>query len=232
MSSQRRKKSKTGQARSVSRDGRTGRARIEVSAGGIVYKRTPKGVRIALVLDPFVGKWTFAKGHVEAGETVRQAAVRETSEEMGLDNIKVIAPLGKIDFWFRDNYRPEIRGTLIHKHVHYFLMEVPAAEVRHPRPEEKVKKIIWVDPRRAKIMSSYVDVRPVLSRAVEILVAQEMSRRGQHRRQGNSKKSVADGLTRRPSDTGGRGSRRRGRRKMNGGGPVEKVPTAQGDSGA
>src|SRR5262245_584872 len=76
-------------------------AQIEVSAGGIVFKRTPRGVRVAFILDPF-SKWAFAKGHVEANESVEHAAVRETMEEMGLDQLRIVAPLGVIDFWFRD----------------------------------------------------------------------------------------------------------------------------------
>ena len=123
------------------------KARVEISAGGIVYRRTPKGVRVALILDPFK-KWTFAKGHVEEGETIRQAAVRETKEEMGLDDVRIVAPLGKIDFWFRDQYRPETRGVLVHKHVHYFLMEADPDAMGKRQKKERIRRILWVSPYR------------------------------------------------------------------------------------
>jgi 8-oxo-dGTP pyrophosphatase MutT (NUDIX family) len=144
------------------------KAKVEISAGGIVYRRTPKGVRVALILDPF-GKWTFAKGHVEEGETVRQAAARETREEMGLDEVKMVAPLGKIDFWFRERYRPETRGSLIHKYVHYFLMEVDASVKGTPQKKEHIRKIIWVPPHKMMSQSSYKDVKPVVKAARDML---------------------------------------------------------------
>ncbi|WKZ29577.1 MAG: NUDIX domain-containing protein [Patescibacteria group bacterium] len=154
-------------------DARRGRARkkgpprvqVEISAGGIVYKRTRKGLKMSLMLDPF-GKWTFAKGHVEPGETIEHAALRETAEEMALRGLKLRLPLGTIDFWFREKYRPGSKGMLVHKFVHYFLMEAPAGEWGSPQKNEKIRQIVWVDPREAMQKSSYEDVRPVLEKAL------------------------------------------------------------------
>ena len=137
--------------------------KVEISAGGIVFKRTPLGVRVALMLDPFA-KWAFAKGHVEKGESIQEAAVRETREEMGLGRLHVVAPLGRIDFWFRDRYRPESRGVLIHKYVHYFLLEAPPHAKGQPQQKEKIKKLIWVSPDLAVARSGYKDVLPMLAK--------------------------------------------------------------------
>ena len=147
------------------RKGKPPRVQVEISAGGIVYKRTRKGLKMSLMLDPF-GKWTFAKGHVEPGETIEQAALRETAEEMSLRGLKLRQPLGTIDFWFREKYRVGSKGMLIHKFVHYFLMESPSGEWGSPQKNEKIRKIIWVDPREAMQKSSYEDVRPVLEKAL------------------------------------------------------------------
>lgn len=141
------------------------RIKVEISAGGIVFKRTPKGVRIAFIMDPF-GKWAFAKGHVEKDEAVVDAAVRETREEMGLGRLKVIAPLGTIDFWFRDRYRAETKGVLVHKYVHYFLMQAPSRAKGSPQRKEKIRRIIWVGLKGAMKTSSYDDVRPILQKAI------------------------------------------------------------------
>jgi len=138
---------------------------MEISAGGIVYKRTPQGVRIAFILDPF-GKWAFAKGHVEKGETIEQAAVRETREEMGIEEVRIVKPLGTIDFWFRDRYRPETRGVMVHKYVHYFLMEAPGHTKGKPQKQEKIRRVIWVKLANMLRRSSYEDVRPILVRVV------------------------------------------------------------------
>jgi ADP-ribose pyrophosphatase YjhB (NUDIX family) len=147
------------------RNGKPPRVQVEISAGGIVYKRTRKGLKMSLMLDPF-GKWTFAKGHVEPGETIEQAALRETAEEMSLRGLKLRQPLGTIDFWFREKYRVGSKGMLIHKFVHYFLMEAPSGEWGSPQKHEKIRKIIWVDPQGAMQKSSYEDVRPVLEKAL------------------------------------------------------------------
>jgi ADP-ribose pyrophosphatase YjhB (NUDIX family) len=138
---------------------------VEISAGGVVYKRTKKGLKISLMLDPF-GRWTFAKGHVEPGETIEQAALRETAEEMALHGLRLRQPLGTIDFWFREKYRVGSKGMLVHKFVHYFLMEAPSGEWGSPQKDEKIRQITWVDPREAIQKSSYEDVRPVLEKAL------------------------------------------------------------------
>lgn len=141
------------------------RVKVEISAGGIVFKRTPKGVRVAFIMDPFK-KWAFAKGHVEKGESIIDAAVRETREEMGIDKLRVVAPLGTIDFWFRDRYRAETKGVLVHKYVHYFLMQAPSGAKGSPQRKEKIRSVIWVGLRRAMRTSSYDDVRPILAKAM------------------------------------------------------------------
>lgn len=146
--------------------GNADRVKVEISAGGIVFKRTPKGVRVAFIMDPF-GKWAFAKGHVEEGESIPDAALRETREEMGLRKLRAVADLGKIDFWFRDRYRAETKGVLVHKYVHYFLMQTPTGAYGKPQKTEKIRRIIWVPVGKAMATSSYDDVQPILRKAID-----------------------------------------------------------------
>ena len=72
-------------------------------AGAIVVRAGKTGPRILLVTarrNP--DNWIFPKGHVEAGETLKDAAVREAREEAGVDG-KVIAPAGRMSFDFGDH---------------------------------------------------------------------------------------------------------------------------------
>jgi 8-oxo-dGTP pyrophosphatase MutT (NUDIX family) len=72
-------------------------------AGAIVVRAGKNGPRILLVTarrNP--DNWIFPKGHVEAGETLRVAAVREAREEAGVEG-KVIAPAGRMTFDFGEN---------------------------------------------------------------------------------------------------------------------------------
>ena len=61
-------------------------------------------------------EWCLPKGHVEAGETLVETAVREVAEETGIHSRPVLT-LGTIDYWFST---PERR---IHKRVHHYLLE-------------------------------------------------------------------------------------------------------------
>jgi hypothetical protein len=51
-------------------------ARIELSAGGVICRRTNGGIEALLIKDSY-GNWGFPKGHVEPGETLEGAALRE-----------------------------------------------------------------------------------------------------------------------------------------------------------
>lgn len=140
----------------------------EVSAGGIVFRRKGARVWIALMLDSY-GKWTCPKGRVEAGEALEEAAARETLEELGLEQIRLLEPLGKIDIWFRDRY--EKKGKLIHKDIHYFLFETPPNAVLHPDPDERALGAKWVPIGMVLKETSYSDMIPIITRAVELIRA-------------------------------------------------------------
>lgn len=144
--------------------------RVEFSAGGIVFRRTTRGPEIAFLLDPY-RRWTFAKGHIERGEAVERAAVREVKEEMGIARLHVVAPLGRIDWWFKERrgsaHSP--RGSLVHKFAYYFLMEAPPHTHLKAQKSELIHAVRWVPAREALRFSSYKDVHPVLKRALDKL---------------------------------------------------------------
>lgn len=154
-----------------------GSVRTEFSAGGIVFRRGPHGPEIAFLLDPF-RKWTFAKGHIEHGESIRAAAVREVKEEMGIGQLRVVAPLGRIDWWFREQRGSARtpRGALVHKFAYYFLMEVPSHTQLRAQKSELIKAVRWVPLRLALRTSSYKDVLPVLRKALDLVQRYEYSR--------------------------------------------------------
>ena len=87
----------------------------EKSCGAVVYTRDGGSLRYVLV-EQHSGQFSFPKGHVEAGETEEQTALREIWEETGLR--PVIIP------GFRDgeSYSP-LKKPDVMKDVVYFLAE-------------------------------------------------------------------------------------------------------------
>ena len=103
--------------------------KLEFSAGGIVFRKREGQFEIALILDPYK-KWTFPKGRIEKGEKPEEAAIREVGEEIGIENLKPIKLIDKIDYWFRRE------GELYHKYVYFFLLEAPLkAGLKHQKEE-------------------------------------------------------------------------------------------------
>jgi 8-oxo-dGTP pyrophosphatase MutT (NUDIX family) len=132
----------------------------EVSAGGIVFRRTPDGLRFLLIKDCY-RNWGFPKGHLEDEETPAQAALRETMEEAGLDDVEITGPIRIIDWHFR------FRGKAIHKFCHFFLMESRSGDPR-PQLDEGITDYVWVPLEGALEKLSYDNARGVLRRAGEM----------------------------------------------------------------
>ncbi len=142
--------------------GRQRRAKREVSAGGIVFRRFPEPAthRFLLIRDSY-GHWGFPKGHLEKSESPAEAAVRETTEETGLVELKLHAPLETIDWYFR------LHGKLIHKFCHFFLLESATGEPV-PQTDEGITECTWVALDQALEQLGYENARGVLRRAGDL----------------------------------------------------------------
>ena len=87
------------------------------SAGAIILREVDGELKIALAQHQRAIKtWVLPKGHVEAGETVEQAALREIHEEAGLANVQLIKHLGTI---LRKSEKSN--GDVVHKTIHFYL---------------------------------------------------------------------------------------------------------------
>ena len=138
----------------------------EISSGGVVFKKTPRGFAFAMMKDSY-GKWTFPKGRVEKGESLEEAAARETLEELGIEEIRLLDYLGKIDIWFRDRF--EKKGALVHKDIHYFLFQSPKNATLHPDPEQRAFEAKWVPASKVLTSSSYDDMKMIVRLALELV---------------------------------------------------------------
>jgi len=105
-------------------------------------------------------RWSLPKGHVEAGETNEDAAVREVMEETGITG-RVLAPLGTIDFWFVAD------GRRIHKTVHHFLMVALGGELCDDDIE--VEQVEWVPLEELAGRLAYDDERRLVEQVPALL---------------------------------------------------------------
>jgi 8-oxo-dGTP pyrophosphatase MutT (NUDIX family) len=138
------------------------RADLEVSAGGIVFRRVPGEAPKYLLIRDSYNNWGFPKGHLEPDESPAEAARRETAEETGLNDLVLQGPIRVIDWHFR------FRGRHIHKYCHFFLFESPEGEVC-PQVDEGITACQWRTLGEALETLSYDNARGVLKRAGEMV---------------------------------------------------------------
>lgn len=86
------------------------------------------------------GKYALPAGHVEAGETFTQCAIRETKEEIGVDidpaDLKMVHMLHRIS-------EPEWKD-LRHRIDAFFVCEKWSGEIKNMEPE-KCDDVAWFD---------------------------------------------------------------------------------------
>ena len=136
----------------------------ETSAGGLVLDSRGPNARGALIgrLDRR-GRllWSLPKGHVEAGETEPETAVREVREETGILG-EVVGKLGTIDFWFVAD------GRRVHKTVHHFLL-LAVNDLVLSDEDVEVSEVEWVPVTELADRLAYADERRLLERIPDLL---------------------------------------------------------------
>lgn len=135
----------------------------EYSAGGLVIERASDTAYAAIIgRTDRRGRllWSLPKGHIEAGETEAQAAIREVEEETGIRG-RVRAPLGQIDYWFVAD------GKRVHKTVTHFLMDAVGGELSDADAE--VVAVEWVRLDQLADRLAYADERRIATDAIRLL---------------------------------------------------------------
>ena len=102
--------------------------------------------------------YDLPKGHIEPGENAEKCAVREVTEECGVQGLETDIPLN--DTWhiyYRD-------GQWHLKHTHWFVMHCPPIQHLTPQTEEDIEEVFWLKTADIShiLPKTYASLRPVL----------------------------------------------------------------------
>ena len=136
------------------------KTKLQISAGGVVYRKHEGRPEFALILCSGRPVWCLPKGLVEKGEAVEDAAAREVQEETGLTG-KLEGSLGEVEYWFvskEDNAR-------IHKKVHFFLFKYAGGSPDDH--DSEVEQVGWFSAKEALKIMAYPSEREILAKAAK-----------------------------------------------------------------
>ncbi len=134
-----------------------GRYMDERSAGMIVFREEDE--RKYLLLHYPSGHWDYPKGHVEAGESLEETAIRELEEETGIGPEKIeLYP----EFLDRIDYIYQKGRELSHKEVLYLLGRTETKRVTISREHQGYE---WLNYEDALERLTFKNARNVLRKA-------------------------------------------------------------------
>lgn len=106
-------------------------------AGGVVLNSRGE----VLITNRSNTSWSLPKGHIEDGESAREASVREIWEETGVNDLVFVRDLGSYD-----RYRTSLDGgddPSELKTIHMFLYTTPQMELA-PMDSDVHPEAVWV----------------------------------------------------------------------------------------
>ncbi len=144
----------------------------ELSAGGLVYRRR-EGLWVVVLAgrrpaDGGAIVWGLPKGHVEPGEQMADAAVREVREETGLA-ASIEDTLGDVTYWY---VRRDERGDPLRtfKRVRFYLMRHRGG--RFADRDHELDAVRWVPLAEAEDLITFSNERGLVRLARELLDGQ------------------------------------------------------------
>lgn len=133
----------------------------EPTAGGIVFRGSHKANNLEILLiQDAKNRWTIPKGHIEEGESAKETAEREIREETGLQEMKVLNWLGKINFRYRRQQSLVLMTTEI------FLVQAQG-DTNDLKPEEWMNGIKWFPASEALNKIEYEDIGKIILLALK-----------------------------------------------------------------
>lgn len=127
----------------------------EKSCGAIVFYLKDDKEQILLIKHSNSGHWSFPKGHVEAGETEVETAMREIFEETGVK--------ADIDTRFREVVTYSPKKDVIKDVIYFF---ATTEDYNTVKQESEVSEIMWSDISKAIKCVSYKNDKALVTKAI------------------------------------------------------------------
>ncbi|AYD89190.1 NUDIX hydrolase [Actinomyces sp. 2119] len=172
MSSERTSEKKTGKTaggktakKGGGKTGKGGKAAVR-AAGALVWRDRRGRLEVLVVHRPRYDDWSFPKGKVEPGESVRTCAVREVAEETGR-HVVLGQPLTTVRYRLGDGTR---------KQVSYWaarLLPADSAPLRarpavEPASRREIDDVEWMSAKKARKRLTHVRDRDLLGELVDL----------------------------------------------------------------
>jgi len=120
------------------------------AAGGYVVREGAAGPEVLLIFRR--GAWDLPKGKLDPGETVEACALREVREEVGIGELRVLAPAGATVHGYPEG------GRYLVKTTHWFFMRTPERDFT-PEEREGIEQVAWVLWAEARRRLGYESLR-------------------------------------------------------------------------
>jgi 8-oxo-dGTP pyrophosphatase MutT (NUDIX family) len=103
-------------------------------------------------------KWDLPKGKLNKNETKKAAALRETSEECGVQKLIITGKIGKT------HHIGRAKGKRFFKTTHWYEMFCSDPYNIHPEEKEGITKVKWIKPKKTHeyLAKSYLNIQKLL----------------------------------------------------------------------
>ena len=125
------------------------------ACGGVVYRIKSDRIQVLVLFRR--GFWDLPKGKRELNESLKECAVREVSEEVGIPIPMIVAELGSTTHTYT------LEGTHVHKETFWYSMITCAVDFS-PQLEEDIELVQWMDLDEALKRVGFQNLKTVLGR--------------------------------------------------------------------
>jgi len=135
---------------------------VETSSMGIIIGQENNSKKVTLLKDD-EGNWVLPKGHIEAGETDIEAAIREVREETGIE-VGQNQCLGQID-----EFEYYFKAKNINKIIKVFLFSIDSFENINFNKEEGFIAGKWFELEKVENLLHHNDAKEAVKKAIKKL---------------------------------------------------------------